>query len=63
MRQERKALEELVGRLERNYENYLQSEEGEQVAYIEGVIAGVKMAIEELDTVSRQVTPKTKRRS
>ena len=41
-------LEQLVVRLERDYENALQSEEATQVAYKEGVIEGVKLAIEEL---------------
>ena len=41
-------LEHLVIRLERDYENALQSEEATQVAYKEGVIEGVKLAIEEI---------------
>ena len=41
-------LEQLVLRLEQDYENALQSEEAIQIAYKEGVIAGVKLSIEEL---------------
>ena len=41
-------LEQLVVRLEKDYENALQSEDAMQVAYKEGVIEGVGLAIEEI---------------
>ena len=43
-------LEQLVVRLEKDYENALQSKEATQVAYKEGVIDGVKQAIQEIKT-------------
>lgn len=47
-----KALEEVVERWEHEYEVAVQTEDATHIAYLEGTIWGVKVAIEELSTLA-----------
>lgn len=42
-------MKELLKMMEFNYEKALQEEDAPQIAYREGVIAGVKMVLEDLE--------------
>ena len=44
-----KKMRELVKMMEFNYEHALQTEEATQIAYREGVMAGVNMVLEDLE--------------
>lgn len=51
MSKEIKALKALVERLERTYNDALQTEGELQISYTEGVLDGVKMAVEEIENL------------